>query len=108
MDACPAGGRRGRRGARGGGCGPLGAGVPGLDAGVRVRGWGGGRTPTHRSHRHRHRHPLGLGPELPPGSGCVLHCVNTTLPNNFASRGGNVREGLRYKLKIFPPGKMTF
>lgn len=106
MDACPAGGRREQQGARGAGCGPPGAGGPGRAAWERVLG-GGGRTPTNPP-----------PPPPPPGSWpgnsrpavgvCSLHCVNTTLTNNFASRGGNVREGLRYKLKTFPSGKMTF
>lgn len=40
--------------------------------------------------------------------GCVLHGVSKTLTHNFASRGGNVGERPHYKLKIFPPGKLTF
>lgn len=90
-----------RRWVRSPGCGWAGPGCLGACAG------GGGRTPTNPA-----------PPPPPPGSWpgnsrpavgvCSLHCVNTTLTNNFASRGGNVREGLRYKLKTFPSGKMTF
>lgn len=48
-----------------------------------------------------------LVPNSHPAVG-VCSTVSAQLYRITASRGGNVREGLRYKLKIFPPGKMTF
>jgi hypothetical protein len=113
--------QRGRRGARpvgaasqggqpGGGCqGCVQDGSEGGEMGVGLEGFlvGAHHQPVLRSVSSP-RPPVLLGARISrPMWVCAPPCVSKTL-HNFASRGGNVREGLDYQLKIFSPAKLTF